>query len=439
MPPERVYDELKEYGAHIDRNADLGASLNFNPDMEQALYLRSDPLINLGLAQFGGSGKVQRTLYERSFADGEDADYGSAVRLAVLGNRHLACNPVDRDVGRSPLSDRELLRLAGTAGIMEGDELGTLLRNPGTRPLISDLFNRKHPFDQVAPELFYVMLSGATGNPCINRDDADKPGSDTPDFTLHDIQRGVWELLKSLPVVEGAIAAMYHLLRRLEPRRVYVPKEDPTPAIMRWRSVTPTQEFKWRKRYRYTELGFVEEFCCLAAALYGCWRNGDSENRSAVCIGAADSPDLIFRCAYYGSAQLTTEQLRTMHNRDGDVFTLAALCNATMIYNRTILTTFRNFGMLEPRPPRQPGDFANGLLYGFYEQRYIELTGALPEDQAEPSPTPASMPEGTIQSNVAHIPAIGRALKTESRKLWWVLVLLTLILVALLAIAGKRA
>lgn len=59
LPPATVYEELKQYAAYQ-------AESSFRQDnkLEEALLPRNDPLICLGLAQYGTSDKVAAVLYK---------------------------------------------------------------------------------------------------------------------------------------------------------------------------------------------------------------------------------------------------------------------------------------------------------------------------------------------------------------------------------------
>ncbi len=400
-------------------------------------------MINLGLAQFGASWKVQSALYKQSLANTADPGYGHAIRLAVLGNHSLVCDGWMRSLSRSPLTNPELLRLASTAGTKNADELGTLLRNRKPRRLISDLVNRKPPFDQVAPKQFNWMLSVAAQNPCINRNDEDEPWSDAPDLTAYHTQQGIWKLVQSLPVSEDAIEALYSLLDSLELRRVYSPDEDPTPAILRWRSVALSEEFQKRNAsYRYTELNYAQEFCCLAAALYGRWYDRSSKKARTVYIGAVDSQDITLRCAHYGhvgatvpfgKTPLTIDQMRQMHDKDGDAFTLAALCNTSLVRNPKARAVFEDSEMLAARRTGEYGDLPNLTLRHLYARRYKEVLGVeLPTERDDAPLSPELEAVARIESGLASLAtAIGQRLKSESIKTWWLLALLALILIVL--------
>ena len=426
MTPERVYDELNEYGAHLGRSVWDG-----DVALEHALYGRSDELINLGLAQFGMNRKVASALYQRSFIETCDREFGHAIRLAVLANPNLA--QACEDIGNgAPVDRNELLRLAATAGTDHDDELVALLHNPGARALLSSLFNRDDPFDQVAAEHFHWMLGVASQNHGINQDDGDNPWSSGPDLTAYHVQQGIWKLMRSLPVSEDALKSLYMLLDSLELRRVYTPDEDPTPAIMRWRTVTQSEKFEEkRSRYQYTTLDYAEEFCCRAAALYGRWYDRSGKDAKTVYIGSASSPDLILRCASYGAVALTSDQMKQAHNKDGDAFTLAALCNAQLVRNPMTRAVFEDFAILECRRTVNDDLGNNCALQDLYHRRCKEMLGnEAPARQGESPSTPEQATMSRIELALTSLTAaFGQRLKTESVKTWWALALLVLLLI----------
>lgn len=438
LDPQRVYDELREYGAYVI-NHDLWHG---DDVLEMALFERSNPLINLGLAQFGINPKVTSALYKQSFAHTDNQEYGHAIRLAVLGNTGLARKA--GYLGNPPIvDDVELLRLT-TAASKDGerdtlDELWTLLKNPGARNVISQLFNRKPPFQQVATDRFTVLIELASYNPSINLDESDEFG---PDLTFYDIGKGIWKLMQTLPVSEDSFRAMYRLLDRIELRRGYLPDEDPTPAVARWRSATLSESFKKNPYPRYTSLDYAEEFCCLAAALYGRWYRREDKKYEPVYVGTADSPELSLRCAYYGHATLTAKQMQQAHEKDGSAFTIAALCNVQLFRNRETRMAFEKFGMLDARTDSDYPGGDSALRY-LYRRRYKELLGTEPTEEEggaeppvedSPSPTPEQEALARIETGFTNLTTyLAQRLRAESSKGWWILVLLVVILIVLLS------
>jgi hypothetical protein len=73
----------------------------------------------------------------------------------------------------------------------------------------------------------------------------------------------------------------------------------------------------------------------MLAAVYGWYSAKKPDNKMKIIyMGSADSPDLLLRCAYYSDdRKITTEQMQTAHDRDGDAFVLAALYNDTLYWD----------------------------------------------------------------------------------------------------------
>src|SRR5450631_3602071 len=74
-PAIAVYEELKSWAADED------AHMWRDDKIEEALLQRNDPLVSLGLAQYGTSDKVAAVLYQRGSATTGDAAYNKALRL----------------------------------------------------------------------------------------------------------------------------------------------------------------------------------------------------------------------------------------------------------------------------------------------------------------------------------------------------------------------
>ena len=79
-PAIAVYEELKSFAA--DADADMWR----DDKIEEALLQRNDPLVTLGLAQYGASDKVAAVLYKRASVTTGDVAFSRALRLGILGN-----------------------------------------------------------------------------------------------------------------------------------------------------------------------------------------------------------------------------------------------------------------------------------------------------------------------------------------------------------------
>ncbi len=148
--PEAVYNELREY-AELERKDSLRSTTN--DDLEKALLERADRLINLALAQFGGSCPVVRLLYTRAKDGTGDAAQDRAVRLACLSNQKWP----ESIFGRNEVLDKEEIARLALSG--DGEELGLLFGNPAQRHLVVDLFNQEPPFKDLSSERVQALVS----------------------------------------------------------------------------------------------------------------------------------------------------------------------------------------------------------------------------------------------------------------------------------------
>lgn len=435
LPAFKVYEELQEIAARRVRRLDLGEE-SLDEETEQALLRRSDPLINLALAQFGASSKVGAALYKWSQSSQGDPAYWSAVRQAILGNRWFPPfgNPL---LDAIVLDENDLRRLFSDSDLQDAS---IVLENPAAKNLLAHLYNRKKPFHDISDEKLIRCVYASCGNPCVTDD---KSNVDGPDMNAHDLQKGIWNLLKTLPTTEGAMEALYYLVSNIDPGHAHRPEEDPSPVLRRWQLVVSTEKpdrdtngFPWT----YTGEGIKQDFCVLIAALYG---------RS---IGSADSADLFLRCAFYaGSSLYEFAQKKAQHDkgqvgieerqsqilaamgaayqRDKAAFVLAALCNASLLEDRAtralleryvhgIRLIHRYWQRCKQIQKWKPDFDINPVTDdGRRILEYANLLPALTEDQKR------------VQALEESLVSTGKVVAKLSRRSEWVLILLVVIIV----------
>lgn len=348
LPAFKVYEELRQK-ASTPHAYFKGTYERFDEETEQALLRRSDPLINLALAQFGGSSKVGAKLYFWSRTEEQkNPEYWRAIRQALLRNKEFP--PMDQGLLRSPITDDDIAELFRNGS---SEDVSAVLKNPSAGALLARLYNREKPFQSISDEELVQYVHESWDNPCISEPRfRDEFGSDD-DFI--GIQKGIWSLLKTLPTTQDAMRAMGRLLLQVDPWHAYCPDEDPLPALQRWESVVTAEnpgKTKIDLADSFTGYGDGMDFGVLASALYGRHKNPtESGKQEKVGLGNADSPYLLLRCAYYGQSleKLITSippkakpntvewarelyspdlsSLRAAYQRDGDVFVFAALCS----------------------------------------------------------------------------------------------------------------
>jgi hypothetical protein len=410
LPAGNVYEELKQYAAYQ-------AESYFTQDdkLEEALLLRNDPLITLGLAQYGGSDKVALALYMRGSLTTGDPNYNKALRLAVLGNPLIPRQIMSNNTF-GVVEDEEVLRFIISDDAKE--ELYTILRNPGAKKLLDKLYNQEKPFNQIPKDKFLRAVFWSHANPAVNDDESNEHG---PDLDAWGIQKGIKRLVTTLPVTENGLRTAYWLLKSVDPRHVSSFDEDPTPVFKRWQPLQVGEDFKKHNEGDCWDLDLKEEFLCMLASFYG-WYSAPTEDKKTkiIHLGSADSPDRILRCAHYAHAQLTPEQMQKGYDKDTDAFTVAALCNETL------------FWKAETRAKLE--QFMRGRLIHRYRRRCEQIKKRKPEFDLRPvSEWGTSLLEDKVEQPsdeqkrlerlVAMAIATSKQLQRINKMLTWVLIL----------------
>jgi len=315
MPPDAVYRELENYGQYLDNDGSY-RSYGYDKELEKQLLGRSDPLINLGLAEFGGVEEIAAYLWNEASQSGGDEKYKAAVRLALLRNPHHLDSFGNDGFGVVPKD--ELARIIHSENRWE---IEAVITNPGAKKLLDELMNRKEPFNSLPNEKFLSLLYAARRSPCLTDDDSSEHGPDL--YAMH-IQKGIVNLLGTYPVSEDSLEAFHMLLSGINPDHAAFPDKDPRPMFGRWQKLQVGEQLK--KKYeervgRYTSMDFKDEFICLMASLYGVYLS----QGKAVNVGSLDDPDPVMRYCHYGRTTMKPVDMEKAWNRDGEAFIFAVL------------------------------------------------------------------------------------------------------------------
>jgi hypothetical protein len=354
-PAIAVYEELKSLAADAD------AYLWRDDKIEEALLQRNDPLVTLGLAQYGASDKVAAVLYRRGSAATGDVNFNKALRLGVLGNSLVHRRMFSKHTfGVVP--DEDVLAFINTE---EGtDELQAIVINAGAKKFLDKLYNAEKPYDGIPEDKYLRAVFWSHRNPAINEDESSVDG---PDMDAWGVQKGIKRLMQMLPVTEQGLQTAYWLLHAVDPRRAGSFDEDPTPIFKRWQSLQLSDDFKKYHEGDAPRLDFKDEFIVMLAAVYGWYSAKTPDNKTKIIyLGSADDPDLLLRCAWYSDERkLTPEQMQAGHDRDGDAFVVAAM------YNDTIFWDAKKRAVLE--------GFISGRLIHRYKRRCEQIKKKHPE------------------------------------------------------------
>ncbi|MGF6440152.1 hypothetical protein [Paraburkholderia youngii] len=407
--PENVYAALEEYGTHWQRfRFALG-----DPELERLLFEREDRLIDLGLARYGRSddGVVAR-IYKRARDGSGDADYDRAIQLACLSNPVIVA-VIDSRLLKDPTAEDggELHRLA-----MEGDNvaLGTLMRNPGARALLATVYSRSGVMKDIPEERWLKLVQCSIGNPALNRDDSNNDG---PDHIAYRVREALRDLVASAPTTPDWVQALYQLLIELDPAKRWLFENEKAvlDALDRWKGIVVESPFDSAKDEtgEYTGLPLADEFRCLIAALYG----KVLVDKKLVPVGKPDSDDVALRCAYYGNAKMTPEEVAAAREKDGATLAFAALCNPDLT--------------LSVQTRAEVEEIVSWDLERLREKRYAELKARYPRFDARPayqvlrpdeSEKSAASPE--IQTLAALVTEQGSILRGLARTVLWGFIIL---------------
>jgi hypothetical protein len=375
--PETVFEELKkcagELGSFNRRTAD--------DELEKSLLERSDPLIDLALARFGGNKEAVGALYAKGLLPASaplDARYRKGLRIACLSNQSVRSNHdfTDHDPIIGTAETRRVLAEA------DWDEADALICNPHISDrLLEALYERGEPFSQFDEERwrYLVMMSKKNCRLVDCRDGED------PDLGHFRIQRTIFGLLERAPANGLWLHTLYELFDSLDPR--LVASTDKIDHILeRWAPITIPLDSKGRPWGGYwTSAPLLDEFRCMIAALYG---RGYRDHKSVI-LGSANASDAAVRCAYYGNARLSAKEMSEGYKRDSDLFTFAALYNDSIYLNRELRT------LLET-------EYLSGDLVHKYRRRCQQLHKRYPHFDPEPEAAWMTQNAAEDEQNALH-------------------------------------
>lgn len=375
--PDVVYETLHSYAETLSGN-----TFSYDEDLERQLLARGDKLVCLALAQFAGKGDIVRSLYEAAVAGTGDAAYDAAVRLAAISNRHA------QGVFTSMFGIHVTPLVAALLARGDDSELHALITNPQHRTLLKLLYNAAEPFDKLNDDMRVRLVHYSSRNPGLNINEDSESG---PDMQAWDIQKALWNLLRTAPLTESWVTALHILLVNLDPRqpRTASSLEEIEATLARWAPVVVEGYEKGKPREGdYTDLSFVDELRLLIAVLFG----RAFTDKKVLFYGQFDSPDVLRRASHYGHAQLKLEDAEKGRDTDGPTYTLAALFNDTVLRNvQTRAHLEEGIGLQNRWLYRRRCEQVAGRVRGF---KVDPITDYLAEEMPAPvAGPPAASPE----------------------------------------------
>jgi hypothetical protein len=316
--PEDVFRDLQDEATSTTPWTDL------DRDLERSLFARTDPLINLALAQFGTTRDLVSEIYEAATlpeTDLIDGRYKLGVRVACLSNRRITAYAITWEFPLALVGPKEFARLVSSGTY---DEYCALLQNPGIHAgFLEGLYKRSGVFSQLDDRRWCHLVTASAENIRLTTY-IDYP--EDPDLGYYNIHQGLADLLENAPTTPEWVMTIYRLVLRLRRRHVHG-----APAcnsiVKRWWDADATGHDGKLLEGWFTKLPLNQELACYLAALYGLIKPDTNYSQS---------DDIAMRCIYYGaSSKLNAADFKRFYDRDQAVFTMAASLNEELLYKRS--------------------------------------------------------------------------------------------------------
>jgi len=166
--------------------------------------------------------------------------------------------------------------------------------------------------EDISYECWYKLVLSAVDNPGLNIDESNQFG---PDMLTWDIHKAMVTLLQTAPVEPNWVRVLHQLLLNVDPANVRTLDSEVAvyELLARWQPAKVPKMFEpsVEDDGYYSSNTLAEEFCGLMSALYG----HVFIDKKFVNTGAPNSPDLVSRCAYYGQASMSPEQITAQSER----------------------------------------------------------------------------------------------------------------------------
>jgi hypothetical protein len=332
--PEYVYEWLRSHAEGQKAVDDL------DEEAEKALLMRQQPLVDLGLARYGGSQEVLRRLFRESTAssssDAESSFHSerglwihgkssatSAARLAVLTNQivnraHFVAWGGSRDTLPVFLfnNDEELQAFLANATNLE---LAALLRNPNIDDdFLASLFDHAKWFANLEESRWRLLIAACTRNPRLSaKEQTTEDGSG--DYFFNHVFAAAWRLCAKVPVTVEWAAVLSALLTATTAAGWSFKQADIPSVIERWR--VPEEACGESRRFRgLPKYGILNEFENVRLQLARLFRPPRLE------LLRTDD-DIALRCAFYANGCMSADQIAAAFDKDREYFLAAALRN----------------------------------------------------------------------------------------------------------------
>jgi hypothetical protein len=339
---EKVADLISEYKKNLKVNVGhfSPSIVNDSSDVEQAVFNRSNPYLNVLLADSLTDQSVTRNLWAWSYTTAElTKEQKTTLRKSILSG--TTARDVIEEYGfnqRKVEHSISLLKLLGEDKYP--DELYLILKNPHLRHLAKELLEKKDAFQDLDDEKVLFALCIFSENPSFNLDKSD---SEDPDLTHWSIENATFKILEQAPVDEETFKLVESIVENMDQNIFYNFEFPVADFCEKWKALSLKKGYGDDKDSEqegfYTSLTKVEEFVCTFAAKFGRTLIRD---KKVSLEEALNGTDHVLTAAYFGNSDEIDAKKFTKV-----IESLKSTAIHWLAYNATVLRYEENRSRLE--------------------------------------------------------------------------------------------
>ena|GEM_PF-2732433 len=313
---DQVYESLRAYSQERVRWRYSTA----DEELESSLLARGEPVIDIALAGFAASTRIVAELWTRTRGEYyADPQIRKGIRLACLSNHTVLA----KDFPASVVGVADLQAILGAENSEEA--VAIITNDKVDETFLTALYERREPFAALEESAWRALVVQSRHNALLNGDEA---GDFGPDKSLSKLHAAIFHLLETAPVSGPWVVGLHYLLDSLDPQQVRKPEVGRVGGVLaRWATIEVQNRDGTVQGGVYPGLTYADEFRCLIAALYG----GSVQDGKLLVHGGPLAQGIAERCAYYGNAPLTAEEVERFLQREPVVFAFAASCNLAVM------------------------------------------------------------------------------------------------------------
>lgn len=332
-PPHDAYQWLRGHSLpeNGERSSRFGEVNRETQLLEFVLLRRRDLLIDLGLARYGHSGLIIKSVYMRGGSSIRCAAWSNQAQGRLFGAKYLWCDEAD-------------LRYLALAAPQK--QLEAFAANPVTPDdLLMDLIKKRNVFSEISEDRYVAALLALADNPRITNPEGQYWYMDGYDYRDYKIFDEIWSLALSIPATQHWAGVLERVLRQCR-QPVGFAKEKADEIIARWRiDLTP------REGERYSS--------CRSFHLRS--RLGDLKEANTEL---KESDDLALRLSFYRRFDPKNfDDWPSWVELDGEEFVDAAKDNENLWRKEKLRDSLQKVCRSVHNPQRHPPNF---VYYGYY-------------------------------------------------------------------------